>query len=244
MNKNKINYRVLVTGANSDIGFEVCKKYLDSGHEVIGLYHKYSNYLDELILKYGENIKIYSVNLSHSDQLSEFIINHKSSLSKVNVFIHLAAMRKCVEYDNLSAKDLIDHFATNVVSSVMLTQFLSRVMRKNSWGRFVIGSSIGVKFGGSSVTYAYSLSKHASEFFPNAYREWAKDNVFINAIRIGVTNTAPVKALGKKKNKSRADLIPMKRFADPDEIANEIYHLGSINNTFITGQVITVSGGE
>jgi NAD(P)-dependent dehydrogenase (short-subunit alcohol dehydrogenase family) len=117
-------------------------------------------------------------------------------------------------------------------------------MCKQSWGRIVIGSSIGVKFGGGSGTYAYSLSKYASEFFPNSFRNWAEDNVFINAVRIGVTNTAPVKELGKKINKSRAEMIPIKRFAQPNEIAKEIYHLGSEDNTYITGQVITISGGE
>jgi 3-oxoacyl-[acyl-carrier protein] reductase len=244
MNKNKISHKVLITGANSDIGFEVCKKYLESGYKVIGLCHKHSNHLNELISNYGEKIEVFSVDLSNSDQLSEFIDNHKSSLSKVNVFIHLAAMRKCVEYKNLTAKDLVEHFTTNVVSCIILTQFFVKVMHNNSWGRIVVASSIGVKFGGGTVTYAYSLTKHASEFFPNEYRKWAKNNVFINAIRVGVTNTAPVKALDDKTKKSRADLIPMKRFANPDEIASEIFHLGSINNTFITGQVVTVAGGE
>ena len=88
------------------------------------------------------------------------------------------------------------------------------------------------------------MSKHASEFLPNSYREWSKDNVLINTIRIGVTNTDPIKALGEKTNKYRASLIPMKRFAEPVEVANEIYHLGSLDNTFITGQVLVVAGGE
>jgi len=244
MNKNQPKYTALVTGANSDIGYEVCKKYLNLEYEVIALYNRSSSFLDELALKYGDRIKIYKVDFSNSDNLLKFIENKKSDLIKVNVFVHLAAMRKCINYESLLAKDLIEHFTANVVSSIIFTQFFSKNMRNNSWGRIVIGSSIGVKFGGSDVTYAYSLSKHASEFFPNSYRKWAKDNVFINAIRIGVTNTAPVKALGEDNNKTRMNMIPINRFSEPFEIANEIYHLGSKDNTFMTGQVISVSGGE
>ena len=244
MTENKNRSRVLITGANSGIGYEGCKKYLGSGYEVIALYHSSSNYLEKLVLEYKDRIKIHAINLARSSQLSEFIVNNKEHLAKVGVFIHLAAMRKHIDYNSLTADDLVEHFIANTVSLVTLTQFFSRNMRNNLWGRIVIGSSIGVKFGGSSITYAYSLSKYASEFFPNAHREWSADNVLVNAVRIGVTNTEPVKALGKKINKSRASLIPMKRFAEPVEIANEIYHLGSKDNTFITGQVFTVAGGE
>ena len=47
-------------------------------------------------------------------------------------------------------------------------------MIKNNFGRIVNCSSIGIKFGGGSNTYNYSLSKFASEFIPYNFKDWAK----------------------------------------------------------------------
>jgi NAD(P)-dependent dehydrogenase (short-subunit alcohol dehydrogenase family) len=236
--------KLLITGANSSIGYAACKKYLKSGYEITALYNNSSNYVDKLIVEHGCKIKAHSINLNDAHQLSEFIKNNQDCLSNISVFVHLAAIHKEIEYENLTAYDLIEHFTVNMVSLFILTQFFSKTMSKNLYGRIVVASSIGVKYGGGSISYAYSLSKHASEFFPNMHRKWSQNNVLINAIRIGATNTDHIKSLGDKKNKHRVSMIPMRRFAEPSEIANEIYHLGSINNTFTTGQVVTVAGGE
>ena len=48
----------------------------------------------------------------------------------------------------------------------------------------------------------------------------------------------------EKKIDQRVSMIPMERMATPIEIANAVYWLGSDQNTFTTGQVITTAGGE
>ena len=107
-------------------------------------------------------------------------------------------------------------------------------------------SSIGVKFGGGVNTYNYSLSKHCLEFIPSRYKVWAKKNVFINNLRIGVTNTKIHKKMKRKSSimKKRLKLIPMNRMAEPKEISNYITNLTTDKNSYMTGQTVTVSGGE
>ena len=105
-------------------------------------------------------------------------------------------------------------------------------------------SSINVKYGGGKGTFCYALSKHGLEFFPSKIKEWAKKNVLVNTLRVGATNTKLHKKLPYKNLKERAKLIPLKRFATINEIANYIYFLGSSKNTYITNEVISISGGE
>ena len=102
----------------------------------------------------------------------------------------------------------------------------------------------GIKYGGGNNTYNYSLSKHTSEFIPNVYRDWAKKNVYINNLRIGVTNTKIHKNILNKNIKSRIKLIPAGRMAQPYEISKLIYYLSSTENTFCTGETFNISGGE
>ena len=98
---------------------------------------------------------------------------------------------------------------------------------------------------GGLNTFNYALSKHLLEFIPGVYKDWAKHNVFINNLRIGVTNTKIHKRMKKNLQlKKRLKLIPIERMAEPKEIATYILNLVTENNTYMTGQTITVSGGE
>ena len=117
-------------------------------------------------------------------------------------------------------------------------------MLKKKWGRIVQTSSIGVKFGGGKNTFNYSLSKKLNEFIPSDYKDWAKNNVLINVLKIGVTNTKIHKKILNKNIKKRINLIPINRMAEPVEIANYIEFLLSEKNSYITGEVVTISGGE
>ena len=76
------------------------------------------------------------------------------------------------------------------------------------------------------------------------YKKIAKDNVLINNLRIGVTDTKIHKKIKNKNIKKRISLIPIKRMATPLEIAKYIYQLSSTENTFVTGETFTVAGGE
>ena len=117
-------------------------------------------------------------------------------------------------------------------------------MAKKNWGRIINLGSIGVKFGGGERNFPYSLSKFILEFFPSFTKKWVKKNVLINTIRVGATNTKLHKKLPKKNLEKRAELIPMKRMAYSTEIAKFIFFLGSDKNTYISHQVIPISGGE
>ena len=116
-------------------------------------------------------------------------------------------------------------------------------MEKKKYGRIINTSSIGVKFGGGGNTFSYSLSKHINEFIPNEIRKLCSKNILYNTLRIGVTNT---KFHNKIKNKSiskRTKLIPIKKMASAEDIANYIVFLIR-NNNFIANEIINITGGE
>ena len=128
---------------------------------------------------------------------------------------------------------------------MIIQRNIIKKMIKNKYGRILNGSSIGVKFGGGKNTFNYSFSKHCMEFIPNSFKEWSKNNVLINNLRIGVTNTKIHNKINKGLSmKKRLDLIPAKRMAEPSEVADYIVFLISDKNTYITGQTLSISGGE
>ena len=158
--------------------------------------------------------------------------------------INASAHLKEIQFEKIDLKILLETFKVNLFPSIFLTMRLGPLMSKRGWGRIVNLGSIGVKFGGGKQNLPYSLSKHALEFFPSITKDWVKNNVLVNTIRVGATNTKLHKKLPSKNLKKRSALIPMKRMAEPKEIAEYVYFVGSDENTYISNQVLSISGGE
>ena len=235
--------QVLITGASSDIGLAVCRHYLSNEYSVLGLHNQGQPALTRLAEEYSGLI-LRQLNFESPENIENFIQEEKDQLLASEIIIHAAALVDPVPFFDLTADDLLRAFTINVIPSLLFVRTLVPAMIDRGWGRIVNLSSIGVKFGGGSKTFCYSLSKHALEFFPQDHKSWAARNILINTLRVGVTDTRMHKVDPKKDMNQRVSMIPMGRMATPDEIAKVVYWLGSEQNSFTTGQVITVAGGE
>ena len=234
---------VLVTGASSDSGLAVCKLLLAQGHKVIGHHRNPRQKFDDLA-KSSPNFKSFQMDFSDPSALESEIKNRRDFFTQADALINLAADLSPGSFEDATADAMMAAFKTNVLPGLMLMQAMGPAMAERGWGRIVHASSIGVKFGGGWDSFSYSLSKHALEFIPGACRKWAEDNVLSNVVRIGVTDTRIHDAVPGKNMAARIDMIPMGRAGTADEVARAICWLGSEENTYITGQLIPVSGGE
>lgn len=238
-----MTHQVLITGASSDIGIAICRQYLSNNFRVLGLYNQGQPALTCLAEEHP-GLSLHQLNFEFPENIEDFIRDEQDRFIASEIIVHAAALVEPVPFFDLTADNLLRAFTVNVIPSLLFTRALVPVMVDRGWGRIVNLSSIGVKFGGGSKTFCYSLSKHALEFFPQDHKSWAAHNVFINTLRVGVTDTRIHKTDPEKDMDQRVSMIPMGRMATADEIANVVYWLGSDQNSYITGQVITAAGGE
>ena len=231
----------LVTGASSDIGLETVKILLQEKEFVWCIHRGKSRNLNELKKQYSNNLHISKYDFLEQSELESYIDEIKERKHQIKSFISLASLRRNVEYGEISIADLNDHFFVNTIPSVLAVQELGEAMSEQGYGRIVIGSSIGVKFGGGIKSYCYSLTKFASELLPQISKSWVASNVLSNIVRIGVTDTT---SMQNENLVQRCNLIPIKRPATPFEIATFLAWLGSNKNTYISNQLIPISGGE
>ena len=244
MKRGKIfNKKVLILGASSDIGLEILKKYLSKGYNILAHYNKGNKKLFDLKRKNINRVSLYKLNLLESENKTNKFFKNKL-LNDCDVVINASAHLQEIQFKKIDLKILLETFKVNLFPSIFLTMRLGPLMSKRGWGRIVNLGSIGVKFGGGKQNLPYSLSKHALEFFPSITKDWVKNNVLVNTIRVGATNTKLHKKLPSKNLKKRSALIPMKRMAEPKEIAEYVYFVGSDENTYISNQVLSISGGE
>jgi len=237
--------KVFIAGANSDIGLATCEKYLNSNWEVVAHFRNSSDQLLALQLKFPNKIKIIKADFLNLDNLIQLLRVNQEILNECDSLVNCVGYSRPVLYEDITESDLIEHFKINMMPNILLIQFFSKIMMKKKWGRIVLLSSVGIKFGGGTDNYCYSMSKFMAEFFPAvAKMEWAKNNVFINTVRVGVIDTKFHKNFGNKSLSTRAALIPAKRLGQPGEVAEPIYFLGSDLNKFTTCEILTVAGGE
>jgi 3-oxoacyl-[acyl-carrier protein] reductase len=232
---------VFVAGASSDIGLAVCRRYLAAGWRVIGHFRTPRAELDAL--KSG-NFEPWQADFADTDTLERALQDDKTFFHRADALINLAAVVRPSRFEDATAADILATLAANLVPGLLLMRTMGSAMVRRGFGRIVHASSIGVKFGGGANSFTYSLSKHAQEFIPFEARHWASEDVFVNVLRIGVTDTRAHASFVPKNMPARVKMIPAQRMAHPIEIAETIYWLGSETNGFVTGQVINVSGGE
>ena len=228
---------VLILGASSDIGKDVTKYFLKAGYNV---FLHYNNNKPKIKSK---KVKFFKYNFNKIENYKNFI--NKIKNIKFSSFVNLIGYIDNRELSKASFNDLNNSLKINFIFPILISNYISTKMIKAKYGRILHCSSIGVKFGGGINTYTYALAKHCLEFIPQHYKINSKSNVLYNILRIGVTDTKIHKRMKKNLHlKKRLKLIPIERMAKPREIALYILNLITENNSYMTGQTITVSGGE
>ena len=236
---------VLILGGSSDIGTEVVENFLRLGWNVTAHFFKNKKKLYTL-KKNSKNLNIVKFNFANYNNTNIEKLMVKKFNEKYDSIINLIGYVDNKGFENTNLNSILKSITINALIPILIEKMLVKRMLLQKWGRILNCSSIGVKFGGGINSYNYSLSKHCLEFIPNSYKNWAKKNVFINNLRIGVTNTKMHNKMKRKLKmmKKRTELIPIKRMAEPNEISTYIVSLTTDSNSYMTGQTVTVSGGE
>jgi 3-oxoacyl-[acyl-carrier protein] reductase len=229
--------KVLILGGSSDIGLELTKKFLNKKNYNVDL-HYYSN--SKIVINLKHKCKFIRANLSTND--SKSII--KKFDDNYDIIVNLVGYISGKSFEKFSVKSIEKTLRINSLIPMLIIRKSLKSMKKKKWGRVVNSSSIGVKFGGGSQTFEYSLSKHLNEFIPSYFKKIADKNIFYNTVKIGLTNTKIHRKILNRNLIERTKLLPIKKMAKPKDIANYIFYIASNENQFITNEVINITGGE
>ena len=233
---------VLVTGASSGIGLECVRQFLAEGHRVIAHVRSESQELASL-LSQGE-LEIVTADLSSKAALNEF--TQSELCQRVDILVNNAGTYCYREdFESIKLDEVEEVLRVNLLAPLMLTQAIAPFMAKRKWGRVINISSVSVSHGGAPKSVDYTFSKASLEAMTTTLaKTFTKDNVLINAIRVGFTDTKFNDLNPNKNTEARLKYIPLGRAASPDEIAKVVAFLGSADANYIAGSIIPVTGGE
>ncbi len=168
--------KILILGGSSDIGVALIKELLKNNHmEIYAHCSSNEKYLKKINNKRIKIIKSNFIKINDKNFNKTFnkLLRHKFSY-----FINLTGYISKSNFLNFKIDEQIKTLKANVILPNIILSKLVNNMIKNNFGRIVNCSSIGIKFGGGSNTYNYSLSKFASEFIPYNFKDWAKKKCF------------------------------------------------------------------
>lgn len=245
----KIDFKgqvVLVTGATRGIGKQLTDDFAKAGARLIltGTKKEEIDTLNKTRKKDHENKRTYyCVDFIDSESTNDFLEEIRK-YKKIDVCINNAGINRINYIEDTLVKDWDDIMAVNLKAPYLITKEVSKVMKKNRYGRIVNISSI---FGiiSKSKRSIYSASKFGIQGVTVAVsNELAKYNVLANTVSPGfVLTDLTRRILSKKEIRDLNKHIPLGRFAMPDEISRIILFLSSSLNTYLTGQNIVVDGG-
>jgi len=162
----------------------------------------------------------------------------------VDVLVNNAGINPLASLDELTDDDLRATLEVDLVAPVRLARALAPGMAARGWGRIVnIASVWGVVT--KPRRFAYTVAKTGLLGATRAMAvELGARGVLVNAVAPGfVATDLTLQNNTAEELTAIADGLPLRRLADPAEIAELVVFLSSERNTFVTGQVIVADGG-
>jgi len=228
------------------IGIAIARRLLEDNFCIIAHYHKSVERLKRLFCQYKDK-EIYLIKANLCTSGVDKIISYIEKIERCPTLLvnNAASTYGEMTLENMDKKILSNTFELNLFAPAMLSaKFFERMKKKG--GKIVNISSIGAKYGGGQTTMHYGMSKAALDALTiNLARQGAPYKILVNSIRPGVVDTDfHSRYTPNKSMKKRVKLIPLERMAKPEEIAAMVGLLASQDGDFITGEIISIAGGD
>ena len=229
---------VIVTGGAGGIGAAVCARFREEGSKVA-----------VFDLSSSDNKFTYQVDISDQNRVVAAVEEVERDLGPVDVLVNNAGWDKAAPFLDTDVALWQKIIAINLMGPLYMHHAVLKGMKARGCGRIVnIASDAGRV--GSSGESVYSACKGGIIAFSKTLaREMAAQQININVVCPGPTDTALFRdfagegASGEKLRNALTRAIPFGRLGKPDDLAGAICFLASDDAAFITGQVLSVSGG-
>ncbi len=236
----------IVTGGASGIGKAISKTLAECGAKVCIADIKEA---EKTLPEIGESsIVIIRTDVSNPESVKEMVERVISHFGKVDILINAAGwdeIKFFLETDPAFWEKVI---SINYKGVLNTTFFTLPHMVKRKYGVIVNISSDAGRVGSSGEAVYSGCKAGVIAFSKSIAREHAKDNIRVNVVCPGPTETPLLDSIqksetGKKIISSMEKYIPLRRLGKPEDIAPIVAFLSSDMASYITGQVISVSGG-
>jgi len=238
------NRTALITGGAQGFGFDIAKKFLNSGANVI-IWDIDEKELQNAVKKINNSKLSYNVvDVSNFEKINQtvLVINKKTN---IDILINNAGITgPTAELWNYSINDWNKVIEINLNGTFNCCKAIVPNMIENNYGRIVNIASVAGKDGNANAS-AYSSSKAAVLALTKTLgKELAEKNIAVNAVTPAGAKTRILDQMTDKHVKFMLSKVPRGRFLELQELSSLVCWLSSEENSFSTAAVFDISGGR
>ena len=235
----------VVTGAGSGIGRAIAQQLAAEGATVV-VSDINAETAKETAAGLGNNAIGLRTDVTSRESVDEMVAAVTGEFGRIDILVNNAGWDKVGPFLESSIADWDRIIAINLYGTLHCSQAVLKVMAEQGSGSVInIGSDAGRV--GSSGEAVYSAAKGGVVALSKTLaREMARSNVNVNCVCPGPADTPLFAGISEENPKLRQALekaIPMRRLAQPSDLAAAVVFFASDEASYITGQTLSVSGG-
>lgn len=244
---NKI---AVITGANSGIGLATARRFIDEGVDRVFITGRRQPELDDAASTLGPRAAAVRGDIGRPEDLDRLYAEVAAAGHGLDIVMANAGSTRVARLGEITDDDLDTLLTTNVKGVVYTVQKALPLL--NDGASVILTGSTTADRGRAGLSI-YAATKAAVRSLARAWaNELADRNIRVNVIVAGSTATPGSNALAAQTDPDasieqfraeRITTIPLRRFADPIEIANAAVFLASDLSSFSTGSTVTADGG-
>ena len=232
----------VVTGGSSGIGLATAKRFQEEGAKV-AISGRNRKTLDEAVKSIGNGIVALQADVSKLEEIDKLYAEVSKKLGKIDVLFVNAGVAKFAPLADTSERIFDEQFDTNIKGAYFTIQKALPFL--NDGSSIILNTSVAGSTGVEGAS-AYSATKAALRSLARTTAaELVGRGIRVNAVAPGpiVTPIFEKTGLPKEAFDGFAQMVPMKRFGQPEEVAGAVAFLASKDASYITGVELNVDGG-
>lgn len=237
---------VLVTGSSIGLGASIIRKYASMGYNTVITYNSHKDEAIELQKeindKYNTESLVIRCDISKEKDIENLKNEIISKFNKLDVLVNNASIAIDTTFSDKTKENYMKILEVNLVGTFLVSKIMSTIMNDNS-SIINISSTNGI-----DTYYEYSLDYDSSKAgiinLSHNLANYLSPKIRVNTICPGWINTPMNKDMDTEFKKQEEDKILLKRFAEPNEIANLVYFVSSDDASYINDSVIRIDGGK
>lgn len=238
---------VLITGSSSGLGASTARLFAKNDYNVVINYLTHENNAlelkKELESKYHIEVLCIKADVSNEDDVKNMADEVIKSFGHLDVLVNNAGIAIDTLFENKTKEIFMRTLEVNLYGTFLVSQIFGKIMFDNKKGKIINISSTN----GLDTYYEYSLDYDASKagiinLTHNLANHFAP-YLNVNCVCPGWMKTPMNDGLDEDQIKEEESNTLLKRFAEPDEVANIVYFLATDEASYVTDSIIRVDGG-
>lgn len=258
MNLNLIGKTAVVCGSTQGIGKETALQLAKQGANIVLLARNEESLkatMSELDLSQGQTHQFISVDFTQPENVKSAIHTFVQKGNKVHILINNTGGPKGGPIIKADTSEFLLAFNQHLICNHILVQALYPIMQAEGYGRIINVISTSVKQPLPNLGVSNTIRGAVASWSKTLANELGQFGITVNNVLPGATNTARLQSIAQVKADSHNETVssvfeemaqesPMKRIAQPEEIAAAICFLASPAASYINGINVPVDGGR